>query len=1047
MEEPPDAAASFTADAESRFLVLLRYDLVDSTGISNALNASDELAFRRRYTSVVEALIDPAEVKLEWDGDGGLMVFGYPDARVDAPETAVRTGLKLIDAVRSIDAVPRIHPQVRVGIACGRVTIDKTRNSLATVKPVSRATRLMQSAHPSQLLVAEDTKRLVDRYFDYDDIGILELQGAGRRRVWRVLAETPVVSRFAARHDGDSRSEIVGREDILSRLADAWSVALEGHGSALCLVGDSGIGKSRLARVVLEWAQRDAATALEIDCTPSTGNAPLLPIGVLLRRLAHIEPGTPAEDKERDAINLLTPFMGEADARERVRPLAALFGMEPAPIPLDKTRDQVRAMTIAAIVDIVRACAEKTRLVVLCEDLHWADDTTAQVIQSVAQIVSSIPALLMVTRWPKSERPIDMDAICATFTTIPVEPLAGVSAAHLVRSVAGRELPAEQVDDIVNRCGGVPLLLEEVTRSTVEQVDAGAAVRPAHASDSAVPPELQLVVESRLELWPQLRGIIEAASVLGREFPVALLETMPGARGRDIPSAIVRFAELGLFAPQSEHGRASFRHALIRDAVYETVVGKEYLRRLHSDAADSLIAHYSGTPDASPDVLAHHLRLAHRLEQAIGIRLVAAEETFNRGAYKEAHGHCSAVRGLFDELGDPAAVRADALRLHVLAGMVESGINGYSSEEAVLEYRRAHEMFDERTGYELRYPVSRGLAAALLLRGDLAQAYSHSVEGMRLAEQSGRADYRIDAMSLLAYTTLYYGRLAECREWIDRVLTLYETERGERFRYPVPQDAKTAALALLPTCAWLLGDPAGADQAVDRGLQHVEALGRDFDKAMLNAWTAGTRYTQRRYLEAATHAGVAYALGHEHKFQEWEGVGAMMALISQSALAPSLDAVQKAVETAGIFQQKGVGLNGSYFLWGIARGYLKAGIPDAAKATLMAALQVAAASNETRMNPEIWILQAEIESDDSIARKLLRDAYQLAQAQGAIANALRAAATMVRRFASGTDAGWAQSTLERLDGRDAGKLPATWMHDELAHAIPIVSGLVESLPV
>jgi class 3 adenylate cyclase len=618
-----------TADAESRFLVLLRFDLVDSTGISGALSPSDELAFRRRYTEVVEALVDPDQVKLEWDGDGGLMVFGFPEVRVDAPEVAVRTGLRLIDVVRSIVIVRSVRPQVRVGIACGRVTIDKTRQSLATIKPVSRATRLMESADPGQLLVAEDTRRLVDRYFDYQDVGILELQGAGRRRVWRVLGETPVVSRFAARH-ADSPRDVVGREDILAQLSDAWSAALEGHGSAVCLVGDSGIGKSRLARVVLDWAERDAATVLEIDCTPSTGNAPLLPIGVLLRRLARIDSSASEADQEHAALSLLSPLLGDARAREHLTYLGPLLGMTSVPIPLDKTREQVRAAALAAIVEIVRAVAGRARLVVLCEDLHWADDTTAQAVQAVSQIVSAIPTLMLATRWPKSERAFDLDAICAGFTTIPVEPLPGVNAARLVRTVAGDGLSAAQVDDIVNRCGGVPLLLEEVTRNTLEQADAGATVRPAQPSDSSVPPELQLVVESRLELWPQLRGIIDAASVLGREFPMALLESMMAGRHVDIPSAISQFADLGLFAPStsSPRGRASFKHALIRDAVYETIVGKGYVRQLHSDAANSLIKEYLGTPDGSPDILAQHLKMAERL----GRRVDARERRGARGA-------------------------------------------------------------------------------------------------------------------------------------------------------------------------------------------------------------------------------------------------------------------------------------------------------------------------------------------------------------------------------------------------------------------------------
>jgi hypothetical protein len=317
------------------------------------------------------------------------------------------------------------------------------------------------------------------------------------------------------------------------------------------------------------------------------------------------------------------------------------------------------------------------------------------------------------------------------------------------------------------------------------------------------------------------------------------------------------------------------------------------------------------------------------------------------------------------------------------------------------------------------------------------------LDGLSLAEQSNRPDYRIDAMSVLAYTTLYYGRLADCRSWIDRCLTLYDAEGGETFRYPVPQDAKTAALALLPTAAWLLGDAQGAEAAIVRGVAHVERLGRDFDRALLHAWIAGARYTQRRYLDALHHAGIAYALGKEHKFQEWEGVGAMMALLSQSAVQPSMDAIAQAIQVGQEFRAKGIGLNAPYFLCGIARGLLNAGNAPEARVMLGLALDTAAASQETRLQPEIWILQAETETDGADAIRLLRNAHALAESQGAIANALRAAATLVVRTSSDTAAiARAQATLDLLNGQ-ANPHPDRphWMHEELAFVRRLVKAL------
>jgi class 3 adenylate cyclase len=1019
-------------DAESHFVTVVKCDVVDSTRVWRRLSRADGLELLRGFKAAVLAVVPAGEVTIEWEGDGALVAFGYPRVRVDAAEAAVRAGLRLIDAVGAVKAVPGVHLQLRVGIASGVMTVDLTTGGLDSMA-IKKAERLKTVAAPGQVVIDADTRHFVNRFFDYEDLGVVSLKGFDEgARAWRVVGETSVVSRFLAQRLDDASGEIIGRASALARLADAWAAAREGRGTAVCLVGEPGMGKSRLARAALEQAARDGALVVEVDCTPSSGNSPLLPIGVLLRRTAHITAGASEGDKAEAARALLTRLLGEREAVESLPYLAPLFGIENAPLPLHKTRDQVRAATIAAIVAIFRALAGQRPLAVLCEDLQWADDTTAQVGFMLAQIVGELRALLIVTRWPTPVTPIDLDAVTAAFDTIRVEPLPAPTAADLVRAVAGTRLPPARIDAIVRRCGGVPLLLEEVTRSILEASDAEAAVPADTDADSRVPPELQLIVESRLDRRPELKGIIEAAAVLGPDFPVALLESMVPDRRAHVPAAIAAFADQGLFAQPdpAAQDRAGFRHGLIRDAVYETLVSRDYLRRLHSRAADALLSAYEGTPDASPDVLALHLRVAERVQEAIRIRLAAGEDTFSRGAYVEAKGHCEAVRALIDAVPDQSAVRQDAFTVCVLLGMVGSGLHGYSAEPAERAYREAQAMFDADTTAERRYPVNRGLATAALVRGDLATAHGYSLEGLTLADQSNRPDYRIDAMSVHSYTTLYFGRLDECRTWIERCLALYDAEGGEQFRYPVPQDAKSAALALLPTAAWLQGDPAAAEAAVADGLAHVERLGRDFDRALLHAWTAGTRYTQRRYLEALQHGNTAYALGRQHRFQEWEGVGAMMTLLAQSALQPAPEAVAQAIAVSREFQAKGVGLNASYFLWGIARGFLTAGNPDSARAVLGTALDVAAASRETRMHPEIWMLQAELEPDDRAALGLLARAFDLAESHGAVANALRAGALLVVRAGSARHGDQARETLECLDGRGTAAA-AGWMRQAL----------------
>jgi hypothetical protein len=1047
MDQP---ATAHEPDAESHFASLVKFDIVASTQLSRTLSRPDRLELLRAFRAAVTRAIDGQDVKVEWEGDGGLIAFGYPGVRYDPAHAAVTTALQLVEGVQGLTAIPEVRLQLCVGVASGPVTVDLTSGGFEGLEQISRADRLMRCGRPGQVLIAADTKRLVRGYFEYEDLGEADLRPFGPTHVWRVVRPSGIVSRFAARLD-ETRRTIVGREHILARLSAAWERAGEGHGTAICLTGDAGIGKSRLARALIDRAREANAVVLEIDCGPSTGNSPLFPIGVLLQRVAGIAPQSTASERAESARRLLSSLLGDDQAAEMFPYVATVFGIEGSPLTRELTRDQARTATIQGIVRIVQALAAPSRssegtapsrpLLLLAEDLHWADDTTAQVVQSVALAIASVPAMMVVTRWPTPVTPIPLDDIVSNMETIPVEPLGDAAAGALVRMVAGELVGNDQVDAIVRRCGGVPLLLEEVTRNTLEEDDAGTARsgRPG----SVVPPELQLVVESRLQRWIGLKGIIEAAAVLGRDFPVPALAAMMPERHEDIAAAVTRFATEGLFArPESVgKGRAAFRHGLIRDAVYETLVSKEYLRRLHSRAADSLLTQCAGTPDAAPDVVAQHLLLAGRLEEALRLRLAAAQSTFEHGAYVEAAGHCEAARDLLRQLGNVGTFTTDACRLSALRGMVFSARHGYSTEPAVAAYREAHSMLEPTTPAELRYPVVRGLGAASLVRGDLADAYGYSLEGVAVANASNRGDYRLDALSILSYTTMYCGRLAESRDHIEQFLALYDAEHGEQFRYPVPHDARTAVLGILPTVAWLLGDPRGAERAIQQGIDHVERLGRDFDRAMLHSWIAGVRYTQRRYIDALRHAGLAYEISKRHNFEEWEAVSGMLALLSQCALAPAPAQLAQAIDIAELFKSRGVGLNASYYLWGIARGLVVAGDRPQALQVLESALAVAAASEETRMNAEIWMLQAEITESESIAVRLLLDAYRLSQDQGAVANAVRAANLLLLRFATDPiQSAQAQALLDMLDGRvPSDGVPATWMHDAMSAAATAMS--------
>jgi hypothetical protein len=288
---------------------------------------------------------------------------------------------------------------------------------------------------------------------------------------------------------------------------------------------------------------------------------------------------------------------------------------------------------------------------------------------------------------------------------------------------------------------------------------------------------------------------------------------------------------------------------MICEAVHATLLPRDR-KRLHSQAADILRAGYAGTPDATPDMLAEHLRVAERWVECIETHLAASTDTAAAGAYVESEGHCEAALTLIDRVESLERRRELQFKLQIQLGVALTGKYGYASPRVENAYRAAQSVCGEGAEAEELYPIMRGLATVNLVRGNLAMARDLSEQGLLLAERCNRPKFRIDAMTVQCYTTLYHGRLADCRVWIERCLALYREERGEQLTYPVPQDAATAALALLPTVAWLVGDAEAAEHALSDGLAHVERLSRDGERALLHAWSGSDFYVTPDTIDA-----------------------------------------------------------------------------------------------------------------------------------------------------------------------------------------------------
>jgi hypothetical protein len=310
------------------------------------------------------------------------------------------------------------------------------------------------------------------------------------------------------------------------------------------------------------------------------------------------------------------------------------------------------------------------------------------------------------------------------------------------------------------------------------------------------------------------------------------------------------------------------------------------------------------------------------------------------------------------------------------------------------------------------------LGTFYFVRCQLTTAAEVSAACLKLARDSGRVDYLIEALSFRGYTCVFQGEPVEGCRALEDSLDLYQHHDGQSFRYPSPQDAGTAAWSLLPIAAWLVGDTARAETAVTEALAHSSRVGRPFDVAYAHVWIAMLRNMQRLYDEAERHAVQCIEISERHGFTTWLVAATMQASIARSSRAASPESLALLRHMLQLFIGAGAEANASFFLWGLAEGLVRAGHAAEAAGVVTEALARADASRESFFKSELLVLSASLEDDADAARARLTEALELATRQGAVVLALRAGLALMRRLgAVSDDVSRDDQALQALDGR------------------------------
>jgi class 3 adenylate cyclase/tetratricopeptide (TPR) repeat protein len=877
--------------AERRHLTVLFCDLIGSTELSSRLDPEELTDIYASYRKLCEQVVARYDGYVaEYLGDGIVVYFGYPNALERSAERAVRAALAVIDAVNSGGAAegeedPRTEAisgtqisgqalSAHIGIATGLVVAGDLQDasSTAQVRAVigeapTIAARLQSHAPADCVVISRETKHLIGDSFEYE----LWNQGGSSDEPMGFLVRRPSAQNGLTTGSEQAHNLFVGRERELALFADRWASVKEGQGETILISGDPGIGKSR---VLLEMQARladEPHLTLELSASPFYANTAFYPVAQLLRRQFDLpDTGMNESAIARLAEGLADMGWPEAGSLPLLAELLS-FPYSGGDANADLSAEGRRLKTLELLSEWVLKLADRQPLLLLAEDLHWTDPSTLDLLERLIRMGANHALLVVATFRPEFE---NLAESFPNLTTLPLQPLRKPEVESLVKDLAhGLALPSSMIDQVALKTDGVPLFVEELTRTLLEsdllRQEGDRWERTDPLPEMSIPSTLQDSLMVRLDRLGTAKELAQRAAIIGREFGYPLLTAISGRSEQELAEDLHTLVSSRLVYTHGSPPHASyiFKHALIRDAAYESML-KRHREPLHEAVATALSTQFPELAAREPEVLAAHYAEAGKTDEAVKHYLLAGKVARSRSADHEAVNHLRKGIELVSEV--PTAER-DQLELSLLITMVPTLIStiGYADPAVEKACARARALC-EAVGSSPDVPLAiYWLANFYMNSSQLPACREMGQQLLALSEEEGNELHRPAALLMLGFVNYFDGRLEECMHYIQLNMECYDLERDRGLFEIYGQDPGASAYGVATVAAWQLGKVDTAVEYGRRGVELAQAIGDPFTQAMTEAFNAYTRIHRRERTEALRLTRASIPLCEEQAFPQW----------------------------------------------------------------------------------------------------------------------------------------------------------------------------------
>jgi class 3 adenylate cyclase/predicted ATPase len=1008
-----------STDSEHRQITIVFSDLVGSTELSHRLDPEDLSEVIRDYQREVEAIVRRFEGHVaQYLGDGVLIYFGYPRAHEHDAERAVRAGLAIVDATLALDRRWRARLgeplDVRVGIHTGQVLIEEIggggrQERLALGEAPNVAARLLSSAAPGSVVVSAETKALVGARFDLEDLGFHSLKGVAEPcQIARVLRVVDATSRFDVAARGEL-TPLIGRTQELGLLRNRWSLAQEGDGQVVLVGGEAGLGKSRLLRELRQALATEARAVLRFECSPFHVNSAYQPIIDHLERALGFNGDTGPEQKLAALERLVVGAYGLS-----TRQLALIAGLLGIPV---EGRDGLGAATprprkkdtLAAVVELTCAAAGQGGALMLFEDAHWADPTTLEFLDLLIAAAPETPLLLVITHRPEFAPDWTRHGQVAAIVLSNLS--RGQAGSIITRLADGKTLPTGLLEEIVAKAGGVPLFLEEVTRSILESEQlretAGRFELAADTATLDVPVTLRASLMARLDRLPGAKEVAQVGAVIGRAFDSVLLSEVAPIDSDALELGLDRLAGAGLVFRDGIADGASytFKHALMQDIAYESIP-RARRETLHRAIAEALERTALDTRQAAPELLAHHWTESGHTEMAIPHWHRAGQNALEVYANVEAVGHFTRGIELLDELPETAERTQRMLEMQIALGAPLIATKGYAALEVRDSFDRARELCGRVGPTPELFHVLWGLAAFYLIRAELSAALELAQECLAQAERDSDDHHLLEAHSWVGTIAFYMADMRAAERHFDAALAIYDAERHHLHSVEYGLDPAVLCMVHVMWMRWLGGRGGQALVDEQETLARARRLAHPLSVVHTLNFAAVHRQFRRQPQEAQRFVDEEMAISTEHQFPHYVAYATILGGWARATRGDPPGGIEQILEGLAARRATGAELARPLFLTLLAEAHRADGDPEAATSVLEEAEAVIERTEERWWEPEVHRLRGELlvdaASSDATDAKveeagmLFRRALDLARGRSSNALELRAATSLLR---------------------------------------------------